>query len=91
MSLRFRIPPRDVPPSSAARALGLTGERFRELLPELRQRGFPKPDPTTGNYDLEAITRWQDARSGLAADCRALDAAAVVSSRLERLARLDGG
>jgi DNA-binding IclR family transcriptional regulator len=91
MGLRFRVQPRDVPPSCAARVLGLSAERFRDLLPELRQRGFPEPDPTTGNYDLESIGRWQDARSGLAAGGEALDAAGVVGARLERLARLGGG
>lgn len=91
MALRFRVSPRDVPPSCAARALGLTGERFRALLPELERRGFPRPDPTTKNYDLEAIGRWQDSRSGLAARGEAIDAGAVVGQRLEQLARLGGG
>ena len=91
MALRFRVPPRDVPPSCAARALGLSAERFRELLPDLRRRGFPAPDPTTGNYDLESIGRWQDARSGLATRGEALDATGVVGQRLEQLARLGGG
>jgi hypothetical protein len=58
--------PRDVPPEKAARRLGLTAAEFHRLKPELFARGFPRPDETTGNYDLVAIERWQDARSGIA-------------------------
>lgn len=61
-SLRFKVPIRDVPPAVAARALGLTLEAFREKLPALAARGFPAPDPSTGNFDLRAIEKWQDAR-----------------------------
>lgn len=64
-SLRFPIDPRDVPASKAARRLGLTLAEFNHVKADLFARGFPKPDPTTGNYDLKAIERWQDARSGL--------------------------
>lgn len=46
--------------------MGLSEARFAELLPALHHRGFPFPDETTGNFDLAAITAWQDRRSGLA-------------------------
>lgn len=60
--LRFHVPTRDVPPSVAARALGLTLDKFSEHLPALIGRGFPPHDPTTGNYDSKAIEAWQDQR-----------------------------
>lgn len=61
-SMRFKVPIRDVPPAVAARALGLTLEAFQQKLPALLARKFPEPDPSTGNFDLRAIERWQDAR-----------------------------
>jgi hypothetical protein len=64
-SIRHAVSPRDVPPEKAARRLHLTLAQFQVALPELQARGFPKPDPTTGMYDLVAIDRWMDARSGL--------------------------
>jgi hypothetical protein len=64
-SLRYRIEPRDVPLAKAARKLGLTVTQFNGVKDELFARGFPRPDPTTGHYDLKAIEAWQDARSGL--------------------------
>ena len=81
---RFRIDPRDVPPSSAARVLGLTEAAFRECLPNLLARGFPGPDETTGNFDLKAVSAWQDRRSGFGAPAEvgARDASAVVAGRL---------
>lgn len=59
----MRIEPRDVPAEKAARRLGLTMARFSGILPELRRRGFPAADPTTGHYDLKAIDAWMDRRS----------------------------
>jgi hypothetical protein len=64
-SLRYRVEPRDVSPAKAARRLGLTLAVFDRLKDDLYSRGFPRPDPTTGNYDLNAIAAWQDKRSGL--------------------------
>ena len=90
-SLRYRIDPRDVPASKAARRLGLTVVEFNRLKPDLFARGFPKPDPTTGNYDLKAVDAWQDARSGLAApltdEPKARDArdVGVIAERARRL------
>jgi hypothetical protein len=66
--IRYRIDPRDLPPEKVARRLHLTKERFEELLPNLRARGFPAADPTTGNFDGKAIEAWMDQRSGLSLD-----------------------
>lgn len=63
MSMRFHLPPGgDVPPIVAARRLGLSLEQFRAKLPELALRNFPPADPTTGNYDLDAVDAWRRAR-----------------------------
>jgi len=64
-AVRFPVDPRDVPPGKAARRLHLTRAEFDALLPALIDRGFPRPDPTTGNFDLVAIDRWMDSRSDL--------------------------
>jgi hypothetical protein len=76
-SVRCHVQPRDVPPAAAARVLGLTEARFLELLPNLHRRGFPFPDETTGNFDLAAITAWQDRRSGLLGDALTPEGAAL--------------
>jgi hypothetical protein len=77
--MRFRIEPRDVPLEVAA----------RPALPDLRARGFPQADPTTGNFDLAAIDRWCDARHphlfGGGAVMQARDARDVVQARLAKL------
>jgi len=59
---RYHVEARDVPPVAAARMLGLTEERFTQLLPDLIKRRFPSADETTGNFDRKAIEKWQDAR-----------------------------
>jgi hypothetical protein len=59
--------------------------RFVDCLFDLLARGFPSPDATTGNYDLQALEAWQDRRSGLSASVvanMAKDASAVVAERL---------
>ena len=61
--MRFKVEPRDVPAEAAARRLGLSLARFREVEPQLGRRGFPMPDPTTGHYDLAAIDAWCSARN----------------------------
>lgn len=61
-SIRHRVDPGDVSPEKAARRMGLTPEQFEKHLPALKLRGFPDPDPTTGNYDLEAIDAWRALR-----------------------------
>jgi hypothetical protein len=52
----------DVPPAKAASRMGLDVRGFEALLPELRRRGFPAADPTTGCYSIEAIDRWRRRR-----------------------------
>jgi hypothetical protein len=65
-SIRFPVDPRDVAPDKAARRMGLTLGAFNLVKDQLYARGFPQPDPTTGNYDLRAIDVWMDQRSGIA-------------------------
>ena len=60
--MRFHVQPRDVPVEAAARRLGMTRLAFDAAMPNLIARGFPRPDPDTGNLDLEAINRWCDSR-----------------------------
>jgi hypothetical protein len=60
MSRPPRIPARgDVPESTVARLLGLSVADFQARRAELRNRGFPEPDPTTGLYCVEAVDRWR--------------------------------
>jgi hypothetical protein len=61
--MRFRIAPRDVPADQAAKRLGVSAAVFCEKLPNLLARGFPKPDPDTGNFDLDAIDQWCNSRN----------------------------
>lgn len=61
--IRHKVEPRDAPMSHAARKLHLTVDEFRVKAPELYRRGFPRPDPTTGMFDLKAIDAWQDRRN----------------------------
>jgi hypothetical protein len=63
--VRFRVDPRGVPPVKAARRLGITLAAFEAKSAELYARGFPQPDPTTGNYDLVAIDAWMDRQQPL--------------------------
>ena len=60
--IRFPVAPRDVPAEKAARRLHLTAADFGQKLPALLARGFPRPDPTTGMFDLAAIDEWMTAR-----------------------------
>jgi hypothetical protein len=84
--MRFRVEPRDVPAEVAARRLGVSQHAFDAALPNLLARGFPRPDPDTGNFDLEAVNRWCDARHphlfAGQADMGPKDAASVVADRL---------
>jgi hypothetical protein len=90
-SLRYKIDPRDVPASKVARRLGLTLVEFDRVKDDLFARNFPRPDPTTGNYDLVAVDAWQDARSGSAAPltdepkARDARAAGMIAERARRL------
>lgn len=63
MTMRFKLPPGgDCPPNVAARRMGMTLESFQAKLPALQARGFPAADPTTGNFDLDAIDAWRKTR-----------------------------
>ena len=79
--IRYRVDPRDVPANKVARRLHLTPAEFDKNKDELFRRGFPRPDPTTGHYDLAAVDRWMDSRHQTKAD-KLRDARDVVSSRL---------
>jgi hypothetical protein len=53
----------DVPPSKVAVRLGLADVReLNDKLPHLLARGFPRPDPDTGNFCIEAVDRWRRRR-----------------------------
>ena len=82
-SLRFPIDPRDVMAAKAARRLGLTEQEFDSIKERLFARGFPRPDPDTGLYDLKAIEEWMDRRSNLTSPRQPRDAASGFASRLE--------
>lgn len=62
MTLRYRVDPGDVPAEKAGRRMGLTEAEFMRVLPLLIARGFPRPDPTTGMFDLDAIDEWRRRR-----------------------------
>jgi hypothetical protein len=87
--MRFSVEPRDVPPEVVARRMGLNSSDFRAALPSLTARGFPQPDPDTGNFDLLAVDRWCDARHphlfGGNALMQARDANTVVQERIEKM------
>jgi hypothetical protein len=88
---RARIPERgDVHASTIARLLDLTLADFEHLLPQLRSRGFPQADPTTGRYCIEAVDRWRKLRypaqfPELTAAPTAINAAAVFQTRLAKI------
>lgn len=89
--LRFKLPPGgDVPPAVAARRLGLSLTQFEAALPDLQQRDppFPPADPTTGNFDLDAIDAWRKARYPqlfLTSPQTARNAQTVVKDRMRRM------
>ncbi|WP_038367941.1 hypothetical protein [Bosea sp. UNC402CLCol] len=85
--VRYTVDPRDVPPVKAARRLHLTLSEFERILPRLLQRGFPRPDPDTGNYDLKAVDQWMDNRSTLTPANQPRDAREVTAERLAELAK----
>ncbi len=63
MTLRHRRETGDVPPIVAAHHMGFASlAEFERKLPALIARGFPPPDPTTGNFDLDAVKAWRRAR-----------------------------
>lgn len=64
-SVRFKITPRLVPTSKAARYLHLTTRELENALPLLIERGFPRPCPVIGHLDLAAVDLWLDRQSGI--------------------------
>jgi hypothetical protein len=84
-AIRTRVDPRDVPLDKAARRLGLTESAFHLVADRLHARGFPRPDPDTGMFDLVAIEDWMNRRSGLTSIVQARDASTVVRGRLEAM------
>jgi hypothetical protein len=63
----------------------LSTDQFREKLPQLLRRGFPPPDPTTGNYYLRAIDQWMASRSALTSGVGALNDADLINERIKQL------
>jgi len=45
--------------------LGKTEGQFVKLLPVLLDSGFPPPDLILDTYDMDAVDRWLDNRSGI--------------------------
>jgi hypothetical protein len=87
--LRFHVKPGDVPERFAAERMGMSPEEFNRVLPNLTARGFPKHDPDTGNYDLDAIDAWRRARNPHLFSGRgefgAIDASNVARDRIAAL------
>jgi hypothetical protein len=90
MSRPRRIPVRgDVPEWVVAQLLGLNVPDFHARRAELRDRGFPEPDHTTGLYCIEAVDRWRLRRHAalfpeLTTASTAAHAEAVFGDRLRR-------
>ena len=79
-----------MPREAVARRLGVPEAKFEACYPNLLARGFPPPDPDTGNFDLHAVDRWMDARNphlfgSSAAMMQARDASTVARERIARL------
>lgn len=84
----------DVPAKVAALRLGMDVEDFEAALPNLIARGFPSPEPHTGNFDIEAVDAWRHARHPHlfpSADMGPRDAATVVSDRIARMRGVSHG
>lgn len=62
MSRARKIDAGDITPAEAGKLMGLSLAQFNHCLPSLLDRGFPPPDPTTGNYALDAISIWRQSR-----------------------------
>jgi hypothetical protein len=91
MTKRFQIVQGDASEKVAAERMGMMLDAFRIALPNLIARGFPKPDPDTGNFDLDAIDTWRRLRHshlyGGREEFAARDASMVVQDRLAALRR----
>jgi hypothetical protein len=86
MAMRTHPAPAYRRPREVAHYLALSLAAFRAKLPALLDRGFPPPDPTTGNFDFESIERWRYAHNPQPLDLAptARDAKSVMDERLER-------
>ena len=82
--IRFSVNPRDVPAQKAARRLHLTEAEFDAVKEELFARNFPRPDPTTGMYDLDAIDAWMTSRHDFAAQPKHLNSRTDFEVRLAK-------
>lgn len=81
----IQIDPGDVSARHAAQRLGLSEAAFRLALPDLLARGFPPPDETTRNYDLQAIDEWRKQRHARLFRPEQPLADAVISDRIKRV------
>ena len=83
--IRHRVTPRDVPAVKAARRLHLTLGEFEAMKEDLFRRNFPRPNPTTGHYDLVKIDRWMDDRDKPSTDlAKPRDARELLAGRFSR-------
>jgi hypothetical protein len=82
----------DVPEWAVAQLLGLTIADFQARRAELRDRGFPEADLTTGLYCIEAVDRWRLRRhAALFPELTTVPAAAHAETVFgDRLRRLNG-
>jgi hypothetical protein len=75
--------------------MGMDEKGFAVALPNLIARGFPKPDPDTGNFDLDAIDAWRRARHAHlfnpVTTFAARDASQVVEDRIAAMRGNNGG
>lgn len=92
--MRFHVKPRCVPTSAAARRLGLSERDFKDRLQDFERAGFPKADPVSGHYDIEAIDRYIEARNpsyfGKEDDGGAITDSAVMLQRIAGMGSGDG-
>lgn len=82
LGIRFPIDPRMIAPEKVARRLGVTTAVFAEKRAALENNGFPKPDPVLGNYSLQAVDSWIDARAGLTPAGGLVSDPAVIEQRI---------
>lgn len=61
------IEPRGLTAGEVAFYLGISPVKFTEIKERLYERGFPRPDPDTGRYDVKAVDFWWDSESGIVA------------------------